>query len=598
MGKKFVFVAGIILALVVSLVAPVAVAAQPSNTVKVFVAFDRQPGADEEAIVRGAGGNVKYTYHLVPAIAASVPETAIQGLLRNPRVTRIEPVIDVYAVDAELDTSWGVKRIGAGTVHTYNKGTGIKVAIIDSGIDWNHPDLDANYAGGYDFVNNDNNPMDDNGHGTHVAGVIAAEDNDSGVVGVAPQASIYALKVLGANGSGSYDDVVAAIEWAVSNGIQVTNNSYGSSGDPGVTVKEAFDNAYAAGVLHVAAAGNSGTRMGTGDNVIYPARWESVIAVAATDKSDARASWSSTGPAVELAAPGVSVYSTYWNDTYATLSGTSMASPHVAGTAALVMVAYPGWTNVEVRSQLRSTADDLGEGGPDTKYGYGLVDADGAAPNTTPSEPTHDVAITSISVPSAVGRGDVVQVGVTVANEGTYEETTTIGLIDTTDDIAIGSQTLTLTAGTASTLTFSWNTASSSLGTHVLKAEASVVPDETDTADNIKTATVSVVEKKALYVDVTTNKTTYKLGETVSIIVRVNENDATGPTVQGASVHIEVTTASGRKYAADGTTDSEGKVVFSLKTKVPDGRGTYSVVASASKEGYDSGSDTTTFVVQ
>lgn len=382
MNKKLIFIAATILALVVFLVGLTAVAAQPLEMVKVLIGFDRQPGSSEEGIVRGVGGAIKYTYHLVPAIAASIPEAAIEGLLKNPRVTRVELDIDVYAVDAELDNSWGAQRIGAGVVHAYNKGTGIKVAIIDTGIDWNHPDLDANYKGGYDFVSNDNDPMDDNGHGTHVAGIVAAEDDTSGVVGVAPEVALYALKVLGADGSGSYSDVIAALQWAVDKGIQVTNNSYGSSGDPGVTVKAAFDNAYAAGVLHVAAAGNAGNPPGKGDNVIYPARWESVIAVAATNQSDTRASWSSTGPAVELAAPAVNVYSTYWDDIYKTLSGTSMASPHVAGTAALVMVAYPGWTNVQLRSQLQNTADDLGAVGKDNLYGYGIVDADEAAPST------------------------------------------------------------------------------------------------------------------------------------------------------------------------------------------------------------------------
>jgi len=389
MKKRLILIAATILVLVVGLVGPTAVAAQPGEKVKVLIGFDRLPGRSEEGIVRGLGGVITHIYHLVPAIAASVPEGTIQGLLNNPRVTRIELDIGVSAIDAELDNAWGVERIGAGTVHSYNKGTSIKVAIIDSGIDWNHPDLNANYRGGYDFFNGDNDPMDDNGHGTHVAGIVAAEDDGSGVVGVAPEVALYALKVLGADCSGYYSDVIAALQWAVDNKIQVTNNSYGSSDDPGVTVKAAFDNAYAAGVLHVAAAGNSGTTAGTEDNVIYPARWASVIAVAATDKSDNnRATWSSTGPAVELAAPGVDVYSTYyWNDNYVTMSGTSMASPHVAGTAALVMVAYPGWTNVQVRSQLQSTADDLGVAGKDNLYGYGLVDADEAAPrtNTPPS---------------------------------------------------------------------------------------------------------------------------------------------------------------------------------------------------------------------
>ena len=392
-------------------------AAQPPETVKVLISFDRQPGPAEEGIVRGVGGGVKYTYHLVPAIAASIPQAAIQGLLRNPRVTSIEPDITVYAIDAELDNAWGVKRIGAGTVHDGgNKGTGVKVAVIDSGIDYTHSDLDANYAGGYDFINNDPDPMDDNGHGTHVAGTVAAEDDGVGVVGVAPEAMVYALKVLGADGSGSYSDVIAALQWAVDNGIQVTNNSYGSSGDPGDTVKAAFDNTYAAGVLHVAAAGNSGTPPGKGDNVIYPAKWESVIAVAATDESDNRARWSSTGTDLELAAPGVDINSTLLGGGYGEKNGTSMASPHVAGVAALV-IAGEGLSNIQVRNRLQQTADDLGDAGFDTKYGYGLVDADEAA---APSGPVNDPPTVSIISPTD---GSTFGSGTTILFEGTASDT-------------------------------------------------------------------------------------------------------------------------------------------------------------------------------
>jgi len=388
MRVKLIFTVGIIFALLLSLIgSATTVAAQPPEMVKVFIAFDRQPGANEEAIVHGAGGNIKYTYHLVPAIAASVPAAAIQGLSRNPRITTIESIIRVYAVDAELDNTWGVKRIGAGIVHDAgNKGAGVKIAVIDSGIDYTHSDLDANYAGGYDFFNSDSDPMDDNGHGTHVAGTIAAEDNGTGVVGVAPAVKIYALKVLGADGSGYFDDVIAAVQWCVANGIQITNNSYGSSGDPGSTVRAAFDNAEANGIVNVAAAGNSGNPRGTGNSVIYPARWESVIAVAATDSSDNRARWSSTGDTVELAVPGVSINSTLRGGGYGTMSGTSMASPHVAGTAALVIAtgisdtSGNGRINDEVRTRLQQTADDLGTTGKDPLYGYGLVDADGAAP--------------------------------------------------------------------------------------------------------------------------------------------------------------------------------------------------------------------------
>jgi subtilisin len=301
----------------------------PATLHKVLIGFTFFPGSQEEALVKSANGTIKYTYHLVPAIAATIPEAAIQGLLRNPHVTSIDLDGKVHAIDDELYASWGVKHIGAGFVHDNgNKGAGVKVAVIDSGIDYTHDDLDANYKGGYDFVNDDDDPMDDNDHGTHVAGTVAAEDDETGVVGVAPEAELYALKVLGAGGSGSYSDVIAALQWAVDKGMQVTNNSYGSSGDPGDTVKAAFDNANAAGVLNVCAAGNSGTPPGKGDNVIYPARYESCIAVAATDYSDERPRWSSTGLDVELAAPGVSINSTLCGGEYGTKSGTSMAQWH------------------------------------------------------------------------------------------------------------------------------------------------------------------------------------------------------------------------------------------------------------------------------
>lgn len=374
----------------------------PFEKVDVFITFQDIPGPREVNLIRVGGGHVKYAYWLVPAIAARMPIGGVSVLESFSQVVRIERVLKVYAIDAELDDAWGVKRIGAGIVHEYNKGTGVKVGIIDSGIDYTHPDLNDNYAGGYDFINNDDDPMDEHGHGTHVAGTVAAEDNDFGVVGVAPEACLYALSVFPKSGGGTYDDVIAALEWCLdpnndgdtSDHMEVTNNSYGSSGDPGETVEEAFVNAYVAGVLHVAAAGNAGAGE---DTVLYPAKYDSVVAVAATDSSDNRASFSSTGPAVELAAPGVGILSTIypyrdrgplWKN-YGTASGTSMASPHVAGTVALVKAANPDMTNDEVRQLLIDTADDLGDLGRDPQYGFGLVDAVEAVgvPTPTPTPP-------------------------------------------------------------------------------------------------------------------------------------------------------------------------------------------------------------------
>jgi len=370
--------------------------------VDVLIAFDQRPGAPAEAIVRAAGASVRFRFHLVPAVAATLPAQAVAALRNNPRIVSVQPDVRITAFDLEMDRSWGVRRIGAAPLHAANLlGAGVRVAVLDTGIDYTHPDLAVNYAGGHDFVNNDDDPWDDNGHGTHVAGTIAARDDDAGVVGVAPQATLFALKVLDASGQGLFSHVVAALEWAVDHDVRVTNNSYGSSIDPGTIVQQAFDNAEAAGVLHVAAAGNSGNCAGTGDNVGFPARYPSVIAVAATDSSDISPCFSSTGPNVELSAPGVAVNSTVPGGGYQEASGTSMASPHVAGTAAVILSQGAiqdgngnGRINDEIRQRLIATAQDLGLPGRDTWYGYGLVDARSAADVTLPRDPLVTVALT------------------------------------------------------------------------------------------------------------------------------------------------------------------------------------------------------------
>ena len=395
------------------------------NLTRVLIAFDKPVGPSEQALVRAHGGKIKYSYSIVNAIAATLPAGAIEGLSHNPHVASINLDDTVSATDIELDNSWGVKRIGAGDVHastTPNKGTGVNIGIIDSGINYNHPDLNDNYRGGYDFYYYDDNPMDVYGHGTHVAGTACAEDNDNGnvspklgVVGVAPECDLYSLRVLNDDGVGYWSDVIAAVQWSTGavvniNGLpvqgikmDVINLSLGKARDPGSTVKAAFDNAEAQGVVIVAAAGNSGTPSGKGKNVIYPAKFASVIAVGATDSLDKRASFSSTGPEVELAAPGVAVYS-MWNDNssygdpqpvcrvllptpsdcYKYGSGTSMASPHVAGVAALVIatgvVNGNGVKGIadEVRKVMNDTAIDLSPAGRDSQYGYGLVSATAA----------------------------------------------------------------------------------------------------------------------------------------------------------------------------------------------------------------------------
>ena len=347
----------------------------------VIIGFKSTPSQADKAMVRGHGGDIKYSYTLINAIAAKLPEPAIENIQKNPRVTYVEMDVEVHTLEDTLP--WGVDRIdaelvwngaegGCDVIVGRNAGNGVNVAIIDTGIDDDHPDLSVaggiNYVVGSPFDDKKNdNWDDDNGHGTHCAGIVAALDNEAGVIGVAPEASLYAVKVLGSNGRGWTSDVIAGIQWSSENGMQVISMSLGSSSDS-TPLEGACNAAAAAGIVVVAAAGNSGP----GDNTVnYPAKYGSVIAVSATDGTDAIASFSSRGAEVELAAPGVSIYSTYRGGGYATMSGTSMACPHVAGTAALAIG--------DVRQRLRDTAEDLGPTGFDTKYGYGLVDAEAAA---------------------------------------------------------------------------------------------------------------------------------------------------------------------------------------------------------------------------
>ena len=344
----------------------------------VIIGFHQIPISSEKALIHNEGGVIKHEYRLIPAVSASLSEQAIDIMRKNPRVAYIEDDIILTIATSEYVNSSGVSHIGCEMAHNSGiNGTGVKVAVIDTGIDYTHEDLDGNYKGGYDFVFNDSNPFDGyNSHGTHVAGIIAAERNGFGVVGVAPNASIYAVRVLDSAGFGTAGWVIAGIEWAVDNDMDVVVMSLSTS-KASQSLREACRNASDAGVLLVAAAGNT-----DGGNVTYPARYDSVMAVTATDPNDNQASLSSIGPEVELAAPGVNILSTTSDEGYGNLSGTSQAAPHVAGTAALIIssnlsdVNGDGVVNNEdVRLQLQSTAQDLGDPGKDDMYGYGLVDA-------------------------------------------------------------------------------------------------------------------------------------------------------------------------------------------------------------------------------
>jgi len=370
---------GCILAVIGLLLLTGAASAQAMRE-RVLIGFAAVPGPADAAAVRGLGGTVIASYRHLPMLAAELPAPALQRLQRNPRVRFVEPDQVRYVVAQALP--WGIDRIGADLVWSTTQGAGVKLAILDTGGDYDHPDL--SYAGGVNFSgkNKDGSTAprnwdDVNGHGTWTSGIAAARNNTIGVVGVAPAASLYAVKVLGNSGSGWDSDIAQGIDWAIDNGMDVISMSLGGPGYSDA-LSEACQQAWDAGIVVVAAAGNEGDGNPATEEISYPAAFPSVIAVGATTQTDGLASFSNTGSYLALSAPGVSVYATYKRGKYVTWSGTSASCPHVSGVAALVLAANPYLSNSQVRALLQGTAEDLGPTGWDAGFGYGLVDAQAA----------------------------------------------------------------------------------------------------------------------------------------------------------------------------------------------------------------------------
>lgn len=347
-----------------------------------------------------------------PIVVASLTDAEIRKLERNGNIAMVEEDGETYAVGdcynpyasyagygspalrrdefqvegqpsvlAETIPA-GVSQIKAPMAWDCSRGKGINVAVLDTGIDYNHPDLRPNFRGGASFV--PGQPlMDGHGHGTHCSGTVAAAINGLGVVGVAPAAYLYGVKVLSNSGSGQWSWLIAGIDWCIQNRMRVLSISLGSPAAPPTAVESMCNTAWSKGLLLVAAAGNSNGGPGA-DTVIYPARYPSVIAVSAIDSANAIAGFSSRGPKVELCAPGVNVLSTMPGGGYGTMSGTSMACPHVSGTAVLAWGGHRYVNNVTIRRLLAWTADNLGVPGRDPLFGFGRVDADQAACELTP----------------------------------------------------------------------------------------------------------------------------------------------------------------------------------------------------------------------
>lgn len=344
------------------------VAEVPASAVA-FSAFAEQAQSDpdvlvvQEDIYRNWLSQAPVSFQAQPLPSLAELQAALPPIVKAAAARPSFPL--PAGVDA-AEVPWGIARVNAPNAWKTTMGEGVKVAVIDTGIDCNHPDLKANCAGGYNAFDSSKPAMDDNEHGTHVAGTIAGVLDGKGVVGVAPKARLYAVKVLDKDGSGGLTSILKGLIWAGKNHMDVANMSLGAPMGT-IFMRAAVKYAEMEGVVVVAAAGNDGGAVG------YPAAYPEAIAVAALTPDEKIADFSNRGRKVEFIAPGESVKSSVPHGGYAVFDGTSMATPHVTGLAALA-VARGAHGLSQVRAALKRAARPV-PGLSAEQQGAGVVDA-------------------------------------------------------------------------------------------------------------------------------------------------------------------------------------------------------------------------------
>jgi len=315
-------------------------------------------------------GNVQST--VASLQKSGLVEYAEPNYVMRATALRLEPndpmIKEQYAVDKlQLREAWDINQGSEKTL----------LAIVDTGIDYNHPEFAGRVINGKDFANNDNDSMDDQGHGTHCAGIAAASANNGvGIAGVAPGVKLLGVKVLAANGSGSYEGVANGIIYAADQGAKVISMSLGGRASS-KAVEDACKYAIDKGALVVAAMGNDGREVKS-----YPAAIPGVLAVGSTDSADARSSFSNMGAHISVSAPGSRILSTLpmksnslGKTEYGVLSGTSMACPAVSGLASLLRDQAPEQNADQIRTRIEKSSDDLGAQGFDKQFGFGRINA-------------------------------------------------------------------------------------------------------------------------------------------------------------------------------------------------------------------------------
>ncbi|QKG85180.1 S8 family peptidase [Kroppenstedtia pulmonis] len=320
--------------------------------------------------IRRVGGIVHYISRYSGIVSAIIPHKRLKGILQAPGLLLVERDRQLVLPSPQYlkiwnrtfstasGIPWNVERVW-GKMPEPGAGKGVRVGIVDTGIDLHHPDLRQNIRGGVNLVQKGALPCDDHGHGTHVAGIVAARGHPGKVIGVAPSASLYAIKVLNIKGFCTVTTLIQAIDWGIKHKMDILNLSLGGGKAMPKVLIRAIQTAYRHGVLVVAAAGNSGNKAGTGDTVQTPARIPYSVAVSALDRGNRRSSFSATGPSLDIAAPGVEILSTYRYGKYALLQGTSQAAPHVSGALAVYKQRFPRATPTVLKKMLLSQAIPL-----------------------------------------------------------------------------------------------------------------------------------------------------------------------------------------------------------------------------------------------
>jgi thermitase len=451
--------------------------------------------ADFRGLVGQQGAAEKETLPHVGVHVLQVPETkvdtVIAALSHNPNVEFAERNFIADAVLTPNDTyyagyQWHLPKIQAPSAWDITTGSATPlIGVVDTGVYAGHADLAGKIVAGYDFVNNDNDPSDDAGHGTEVSGTAAAIGNNGmGVAGVAWANRVLAVKVLDSTGSGSYSAIVNGITYAADHGARVINLSLGGPSSSS-SLQSAINYAWSKNIVIVAAAGNGGN-----STPEFPAACSNVVAVSATDSNDALASFSSYGSDVSLSAPGVNIATTTMDGGYGSVSGTSFSSPIVSGVIALMASVNPQLSNAQLVDLLKKNTDDLGASGYDTYFGYGRVNAYKSVAAARAGVTTADTVAPSTSV-TAPAAGSTVSgtVALTASATDNIGVTKIEGYVD---GQLIGSSA-------TAPASFAWNTAGYANGTHSLQSIAY------DAAGNVgKSAVVSVtVQNAAVTTDTT-----------------------------------------------------------------------------------------------